>query len=208
MKIFLVTFTILQFIFLVSISAQQTREVENSADVMEQAQDIADGAYRFLGHARFKREGAIMYSDSAYFIRPKNILEAFSRVHLVQGDTIDLYGDHLIYDGNTKIARILGRVKLVGRNTELRTTELEFNLSTSTGYYTRHADIESGENKLKSRKGYYYSRQEMYFFNDSVVLKNPEYTIYSDTLRYHTPTKDCLFLWPHRDYRRQQLHLL
>lgn len=163
---------------------------------MEQAQDIADGAYRFLGNARFERDGAIMYSDSAYFYGKRNVLEAFSRVHLVQGDTIDLYGDYLIYDGNTKIAKILRNVRLIGRNTELKTSELEFNVGTSTGYYMRHADIKSGENALESLKGYYYARKEMYYFTDSVVLSNPDYTIYSDTLRYHTPTSVAYFYGP------------
>ena len=41
---------------------------------MEQAQDIAEGAYRFLGNARFERDGAVMYSDSAYFYGKKNVL--------------------------------------------------------------------------------------------------------------------------------------
>jgi hypothetical protein len=174
----------------------QQGEVNNSADYMEQALDIAEGAYRFLGHARFERDGAVMYSDSAYFYGKKNVLEAFSRVHLVQGDSVDLYGDYLIYDGNTKIAQIKKGVRLIGRNTELKTRELEYNVGTNTGYYMHHADIKSGENSLKSRKGYYYARTEMYYFTDSVVLANPDYTITSDTLRYHTPTKVAYFYGP------------
>jgi lipopolysaccharide export system protein LptA len=163
---------------------------------MEQAQDIASGAYRFLGNARFKREGAIMYCDSAYWFGNRNFLEAFSRVHLVQGDSIDLYGDYLTYDDNSRIARITGNVKLIGRNTELVTTELDYNVGTSTAYYTKHANIKSGENKLKSELGYYFTRKETYYFEDSVVLENPDYTIYSDTLRYVTPTSVAYFFGP------------
>ena len=163
---------------------------------MEQAQEIANGAYRLIGNVRFEHEGTIMYCDSAYWYRLKNSLEAFSRVHLVQGDSVDLYGDYLTYDGNTKLAVIQRNVKLIGRNTELLTSELEFNVSTSTAYYTKHADIKSGDNKLTSRVGYYYSRNEMYHFIDSVVLKNPEYTIYSDTLKYNTLSSIAYFYGP------------
>jgi lipopolysaccharide export system protein LptA len=176
--------------------AQRPKELNNSATIMEQARDIAEGAYRFIGNARFEREGAIMYCDSAYWYGSRNFLEAFSRVHLVQGDSIDLYGDYLTYDDNTRISQITGNVKLIGQNTELITRELEFNVGTSTAYYTRHANITSGENKLKSRVGFYYSRQESYYFEDSVVLENPDYTIYSDTLRYHTPTRVAYFYGP------------
>lgn len=194
--LFPVILVLLQFFESPALMAQRPKELENSATYMEQAQDIASGAYRFIGNARFKREGAIMYCDSAYWYGNRNFLEAFSRVHLVQGDSIDLYGDYLTYDDNTRLAQISGNVRLVGRNTELVTTELEFNVGTSTAYYTKHADIKSGENKLKSEKGYYYSRSETYYFEDSVVLENPDYTIYSDTLRYVTPTKVAYFYGP------------
>ncbi|HLO57361.1 MAG TPA: OstA-like protein [Bacteroidales bacterium] len=176
--------------------AQRQVEITQKADYLEQAQDIAQGAYRLIGNVMFTHQGTVMYCDSAYWFRDKNSLEAFSRVHLVQGDTVNLYGDYLTYDGNIKIAQIKRNVKLIGRNTTLTTRELEFNTGTSTAYYTKHANIVSGENKLRSRIGYYYSRQEMYYFNDSVVLTNPKYTIYSDTLRYHTLTKVAYFFGP------------
>jgi len=66
----------------------------------------------------------------------------------------------------------------------------------SMGYYTVHADITSDENELNSREGYYYSRQQTYYFRDSVVLRNPDYTIYSDTLHYHTNSKVANFFGP------------
>ncbi len=177
--------------------AQQPREIQMSAVLMEQATDIANGAYRLIGNVRFEHGGAVMYCDSAYYYgQPRKSLEAFSRVHLVQGDSIDCYGDYLFYDENTKLAEIRRNVKLFGRNTELYTSELDYNVGTSTGYYTRHADIISGDNKLKSREGYYYSRQEMYYFIDSVVLQNPDYTIFSDTLRYYTGTSVAYFYGP------------
>ena len=117
-----------------SVNAQRRVEISQSANFMEQAQEIASGAYRLIGNVRFEHEGTIMYCDSAYWYRLKNSLEAFSRVHLVQGDTVDLYGDYLTYDGNTKLAVIQRNVKLIGRNTELVTSELEFNVGTSTAY--------------------------------------------------------------------------
>jgi len=176
--------------------AQETKQVMQSADFMEYDQSIAGGAQRCIGNVKFTHEGADMYCDSAYFYGNTNSLDAFSRVHINQGDTVHLYGEFLHYDGNTRIAEVRRNVRLISRDTRLTTEELDFDLGSSVGYYTKYADIESGDNKLSSIEGYYYSRQQMYYFRDSVVLRNPDYTMYSDTLRYHTPTNIAYFFGP------------
>jgi lipopolysaccharide export system protein LptA len=177
-------------------SAQVPKKIEWSANYVEYVENMANGAYRLIDNVRFQHEGALMFCDSAYFYSATNSLDAFSRVHIIQGDTVDLYGSFLHYDGNTRIAKIRKNVKLVGKNTLLTTSELEFNLGNNIGYYTKHADIESGENRLKSRQGYYYSKEQKYYFRDSVVLTNPDYVIYSDTLQYETPTSIAYFFGP------------
>lgn len=183
-------------VFASRLSAQEIKQVEASADDAEFNQSIAGGAQRLIGNVRFTHEGAIMYCDSAYFYGATNSLDAFNRVHINQADTVDLYGDFLHYDGNTRIAEIRRNVRLVGSNTTLTTEALDFDLGKNAGYYTNHADIVSGDNKLNSIQGYYYANQEMYYFRDSVVLRNPDYTIYSDTLQYHTPTSIAYFFGP------------
>jgi hypothetical protein len=176
--------------------SQVPRKVQQEADYIEFDKNIANGAYRNIGHVIFRHEGALMYCDSAYFYSATNSLDAFSRVHIVQGDTADLYGDFLHYDGNTRIAQVRKNVRLIGKNTKLTTDSLDFDLSRNIGYYTNFADILSGENKLRSRLGYYYSNEQMYYFRDTVVLRNPDYTMYSDTLKYHTLTHTAYFFGP------------
>jgi hypothetical protein len=191
------------FIFLVfglldlsCLQAQVPRQVEQTADYMEFDKNIGGGAYRLIHNVKFTHEGALMYCDSAYFYSATNSLDAFSRVHINQADTMNLYGDFLHYDGNTRIAQVRRNVRLIGRNTQLTTSELDFDLGRNVGYYTRHADIVSGEDHLSSRQGYYYSQQQMYYFRDSVVLRNPDYTMYSDTLHYNTATSVAYFFGP------------
>jgi lipopolysaccharide export system protein LptA len=182
--------------FTTALFAQTPKQVEQKADFMEFEKDIAEGAYRLIGNVVFSHEGAIMYCDSAYFYPDINSLDAFNHVHIIQGDTVDLFGDFLHYDGNTRLAQIRRNVKLISKDTRLTTRELDFDLGRNIGYYKTHADIESKENKLNSREGYYYSNQQMYYFRDSVVLRNPDYTIYSDTLQYHTVTRVAFFFGP------------
>ena len=55
------------------------------------------------GDVRFRHDSVLMYCDSAYFFEKQNSLHAFGRVHLVQGDSIEGFGDILYYNGNTKL---------------------------------------------------------------------------------------------------------
>lgn len=157
---------------------------------------IGSGAYRLKGNVVFTHEGARMYCDSAYFYPKTNSLDAFNNIHVNQADSVHLYGELMHYDGNTRLARIRRDVRLEGSNTTLSTTEIDFDLGGNVGYYVNHADILSGENKMKSRTGYYYVSDESYLFRDSVIIENPDYTIYSDTVRYETNSSIARFLGP------------
>jgi lipopolysaccharide export system protein LptA len=78
----------------------------------------------------------------------------------------------------------------------LRTEYLDFNLAESYGYYFNGGDLDNGENKMKSRIGYYYSRQKLFYFKDQVEIYNPNYTIYSDTVKYNTVSQTAWFFGP------------
>jgi lipopolysaccharide assembly outer membrane protein LptD (OstA) len=176
--------------------SQQTRKINHDADNMEFDKNLADGAYRLLGNVVFRHEGAVMYCDSAYFYSITNSLDAFNNVHINQGDSLHLYGDVLYYDGNTRKARVRKNVKLVSKETNLLTDALDFDLKTNVGYYKTGADIVNGQNELTSWEGYYYSNSKMYFFKDTVIIKNPDYNIYSDSLKYNTISDIAYFLGP------------
>ena len=158
---------------------QQTRKINHDADNMEYDRNLAEGAYRLLGNVVFRHERATMYCDSAYFYSNDNSLDAFDNVYVNQADSMHLYGDFLHYDGNTRVANVRRNVSLISEETNLTTDALDFDLRSNVGYYTSGADIVSGQNKLNSREGYYYSKSTMYFFKDSVVIINPDYTIYT-----------------------------
>jgi lipopolysaccharide export system protein LptA len=187
--------TILGFIFFINVQAQRA-QVEFRADSTQMDVRIGRGAYRLKGNVVFTHEGAKMYCDSAYFYRNTNSLDAFNNIHINQADSVHLYGDIMHYDGNSRLARIQRNVRLEGNNTKLTTTELDFDLGQNVGYYTRNAEIVSGENHMSSIRGYYYVKDETYYFRDSVVIINPDYIINSDTLKYNTSTNVAWFLGP------------
>jgi lipopolysaccharide export system protein LptA len=144
----------------------------------------------------FFHAGAEMYCDSAYMFTQTNSFDAYNNIYINQGDTVKLFGNFLHYDGNTKLATITGNVKLINKETTLKTDKLEYDLGKSIGYYKNHADIVNNENKLESRIGYYYAHQKLFHFIDSVVITNPDYKMYSDTLNYNTDSRIAYFLGP------------
>jgi lipopolysaccharide export system protein LptA len=189
------------FVLLLTLAAAPARsqkvtriEILNS-DSMEKNEEQVN-AIKYIGNVIFRHEEAIMYCDSAYLFTEENLVNAFHHIHIEQGDTLDLYGDFLIYDGNKKLAQITGNVKLIDKETVLTTNNLDYNLQTNTGHYTNGGKIKNGDNDLESDIGFYYASEKLFHFRDSVIIHNPEYTIYADTLKYHTITEIAYFLGP------------
>lgn len=180
--------------FILNIEAQKVRKINFSAVNMEFDNSINDGTFKLSGNVIFEHEGAKMYCDSAYYYPNSNSFDAYGNIHIVQSDTINLYGNILNYDGNTRVAVITGNVLLsVKDQTELKTESLSFDLKENVGYYNKSAQITRGVNKLYSKIGYYYTRKNTYFFKDNVKVEHPDYTIFSDTLEYNTKTNIAYF---------------
>jgi lipopolysaccharide export system protein LptA len=137
-----------------------------------------------------------MTCDSAYYYSDENIVDAFSNVHLWQGDTLNLYGDYLKYNGNEKIAQVRRNVILLDNENKLTTNYIDHDFSKNLAYYIGGGNIINGNNTLSSEQGYYYTKEKLFFFKDSVVVVNPDYTMYSDTLKYNTVTEVSYFLGP------------
>ena len=178
-------------------SAQKVSKVEIiNADSFEFDEDLGNGAKRLLGHVQFKQDDVLMFSDSAYYY-DNNALDAFGNIHINQNDSVHLYGDFLKYDGNTKLASVTGKVvTLKDKEMTLTTTKLDFNMQSNIGYYNNKGKIVTKENTLTSQNGYYYSNQKNLFFKKDVVLINPDYKMYCDSLRYNTITETAFFNGP------------
>ncbi len=188
---------LLSLFFLIPLNGQQVREITiENANSSEYDATMGTGAIRLLGDVRFSHENNVLTCDSAHYYSEDNIVDAFSNVHIIQGDTLHLYGNYLKYNGNTKTSDVRKNVVLIDKETVLKTDYLDFNLNQNFGYYTNGGNIQNGQNNLTSRQGFYYSRSKMFFFKDSVRIVNPDYTIYSDTMKYATDTEISYFLGP------------
>lgn len=151
---------------------------------------------KLIGDVGFKQDDVFLYCDSALFFDAKNAVKAYGHVHIQQGDSMNVYGDSLYYDGNTRIALLQSHVKLYDKTMVLETDKLDYDMNTSMGSYTTGGKITDKNNVLTSMKGYYYSNKKEFFFREHVSLTNPEYLMVCDTLKYNTRNKISYFFGP------------
>ncbi len=165
-------------------------------------ESLGNGAKRLIGDVQFKQEDVLMYCDSAYFYSD-NSLEAFSKVHINQHDSVQLYGDHLKYTGNDRKAVITGNVIVDKGDMKLYTGELNYDMNSSIGYYLISGRIVNKENDLISKQGHYFAKTNDVYFKKDVVLthlpigaKKPNLVINCDTMRYNSVSKITYFYGP------------
>ena len=179
-----------------NIYAQQRTPIDFSASSMQFHRQIGEDARRLIGNVHFSHEGTNLYCDSAYLFTRQNRREAFSNIRIVVNDTVNIIGDHLKYDGNTRIAELTGNVRMTDPQLTLTTNHLVYDLARNTANYSGGGKIVDRQNTLTSRWGFYFVDQKQFLYKDEVVLVNPEYTMNSDTLRYNTLTGVAYFFGP------------
>ncbi|WP_016778359.1 OstA-like protein [Anaerophaga thermohalophila] len=157
------------------------------ADLMKGAEKrLGKNTWALVGNVRMQHLNTRMFCDSAILNRDSNRVEAFGSIHIIQNDTIHLYGDKLNYDGNEELAKVRENVRLVNKNIVLTTDFLDYDRKDDVAYYFNGGKIVDERNQLTSSLGFYYPRTGEVNFKDSVVLINPDYKMYSDTLKYFT----------------------
>ncbi len=141
-----------------------------------------------IGNVKFTHDSATMFCDTAFQYEAENRIYALGHIHIIQNDTLHLWGNTLDYNSESKLAKVRGNVKLQNKETVLTTEYLDYDRVKNVAYYFNDGKIVNGDNVLTSKRGYYYPNTEDVFYKDSVVVVNPKYNMYSDTLIYNTNT--------------------
>jgi len=149
---------------------------------------------RLIGDVVFVQNKTTIYCDSAHFFKAENRVEAFGRIHIVDGDSIDVTSYGLSYDGNKRIAHLRRKVVFtkLGLAT-LYTDFLDYDRNKNEARYFNGGKLVDTTNVLTSDKGYYDIQTNLASFKKEVVGVNDEYTLRSDTLQYNSRTKVILF---------------
>lgn len=148
------------------------------------------------GNVCFRHDSVLMYCDSAYFFEKENSLHAFGHVHMIQGDTLEGFGDILFYNGNTKLARLRRHVRLIHQQTTLTTDSLNYDRKRNIAYYFSGGMIEDSLNTLTSRWGQYTPDDHQALFRGNVKLVNSKFVLTADSLGYNTESYQSDLIGP------------
>ena len=95
--------------------AQNRKKVEIlHCDLLDHNPRIIADAQRLLGNVNITVDGALMWCDSMYSYT-NNSVDAFGNVHIVRGDTLNMYADFINYNPATKLAKARRNVKLIDK---------------------------------------------------------------------------------------------
>ncbi|NOY49381.1 MAG: hypothetical protein GXO88_02255 [Chlorobi bacterium] len=175
---------------------QKPRVYVDAADLQEYDESLGKDIERLIGNVVMRHESTVFYCDSAYLNSKSRDFEAFGHVHIHVNDTVDVYGNRMLYTGNDRLANLYDSVKLIDNKTTLRTQHLIFNRNTNIAFYDVGGKIVNEENTLTSKRGHYNTNTKIFYFRKDVVLINPDSETYSDTLIYNTDTKVAYFRGP------------
>jgi lipopolysaccharide export system protein LptA len=151
---------------------------------------------RLVGDVIMRQDSTLFYCDSAYLNEKTRNFDAFGQVYINVNDSMDIYSDRLIYNGDSRIAELFDNVRLIDDSTVLETHYLLYNRVTQLATYPNKGKITQGDKVLTSVKGYYQSDLKEFYFRKDVVLVTPDYETYSDTLVYNSISEIAWFYGP------------
>ena len=148
------------------------------------------------GTAIVKQGNTTLYGDSIVLNEYTNIAEVFGNVHINDADTVNTYANYLKYLGKEQIAYLKNDVKLTDGKATLFTNDLVYNVTSGVATYAGGGRVLNGSTTLTSKDATYYSDSKNVFFKNNVLLKDPKYTITTDSMQYNTAIKVATIIAP------------
>lgn len=142
------------------------------------------GVYRLVGHVRIEHGGNRIFSDFADYDQKTGSCQAYDNLRIYTAENVYITGEVLDYDGSTGSYVVDRNVVLKDGEMTMETPSLLYEGSQNRAYYKNGGRMMSGETRLTSVRGYYDGRTEIFNCFDSVVIVNPDYTIWTDSLHY------------------------
>ncbi|MBX2967107.1 MAG: Organic solvent tolerance protein OstA [Cyclobacteriaceae bacterium] len=187
-------FLLVLVLFSAGSALAQSRVTLKQADQLRGGVKDGERFDRVIGNVIFEQGRTTIYCDSALFYRAKNTVEAFGHVRIIEGDSVTITSNKADYDGNTRIARLRNNVVFTKlAQATLYTDYLDFDRLKNEAYYFNGGRLVDSINTLTSNKGYYQVNTNMASFKRNVNVKNPDYTMKSDSLQYNSATKVIYF---------------
>ena len=142
------------------------------------------GIYRLIGHVKIVHAGNTILSNFADYEQATGSCQAYGDLRIRTRDGVRITGDVLDYNGRTGSYVVDGNVVLDDGRMTMKTPSLRFEGRDNTAHYTQGGEMVSGQTTMTSQSGYYEGKKELFHCFGNVVIVNPDYTIWTDTLHY------------------------
>src|ERR1043165_1097576 len=163
------------------VHAQQSQPINLiNADELEYSELGGVKLRKLTGHVQLQQNDVTLFCDRSNQYLEQNLIDATVNVHIRQSDTINIYGNTLHYDGNSRQANLKGNVKLTDSHVVLTTEELDYDLNTRIANYVNGGKMINDSAVLTSKHGYYYANTSDIFFKKDVKLVHPDYVLTTD----------------------------
>lgn len=177
--------------------AQQKMRVKiERADFLRHDDKIGKNTQSLNGNVMLSHVRTMLYCDSAYMFNDSNVVIAYGNIHVIQNDSIHLYGDRLTYLGDKGLAMVRDNVRANKGQTWLYTEFLDYDRNLDKAYFYNGGRVVNLQNTLTSKRGIYYPMTNDVFFKDSVVGYSPKYQLWTDTTSFNTRTEVVTILGP------------
>ncbi|GAA4784133.1 hypothetical protein GCM10023231_09750 [Olivibacter ginsenosidimutans] len=145
----------------------------------------------------FLHEGSTLSADSSDYNPSERFFDAYGNVVITQPNGTVVYADKLHYIKDDRVAILTNNVRMVDvKGAVLTTNHLTYNLNSKIGTYTNGGRIVNEKDTLNSKNGYYFENSQDAYFRYNVIVRTPETTIFTDTLRYNSVSKMAYFYGP------------
>ena len=174
-----------------TLNAQERRKIEiEYAPFMTLDESNPDATILTRDNSKqvhIKHEGIELWCDEAIYYGKQDFIEAYGKVHVKQGDTINMTSKYVEYSGKTQLAFASGSVVLKDPTSVISTDTLYFDRVKQQAFYRSSGKVvRDTSGTITSTIGRYYMVSKKYQFVDNVKLVNPEYVIKSNRLDFYT----------------------
>lgn len=138
-----------------------------------------------------------MWADKAIYYSEENFIEAYGKVKMIQGDTINMTSKYIEYSGVTELAFASGNVVLKDPNSTISTDTLYFDRIKQEAFYrTGGTVVKDTSGTITSKIGRYLMQIKKYRFEQDVVLVNQDATIKSNFFDFYSDTGHAYLYGP------------
>jgi len=174
------------------IIAQKKDKISYKADELKFRRINKEPVRKLINNVIFNQGETEIKCDSANFYNRRSILEAFGNIIITNPDSSVIKARKLVYNGETKIAKLRDNVIYIKGDEQIKTNNLDYDFNEKKGFFFNSGELKDNVNTLKSEFGIFYGNSDLSIFYDDVNLIGENYTLKSDSMSYYTLLKESL----------------